>query len=350
MADKQEAPLPVDPGSIVEAQSAILGLLEPEEATPETEDSTPTEDVEESTEETQDEPLEEVSEEEEESDEEEEESEEELDAEEEEEEPDSYTIKVDGEEIEVTLDELKSGYSRQSDYTKKTQEIAEYRKQAEAMMQQAQQEVYQTQQFRQQYIDAASAVVQQQYGKLNDLVNNTDWERLKIEDREEYLTKKSEVADLQSAMQQEEQRLNHANQQAMAEQRQTQQRIAHEERQKLEAILPEWKNEEFRQRAGKELTEFAMSQGFTQEELSQLTDHRSLLVLMQAKAFQEMQKAQTSTKSKKTKKKPKMAKSGTGSKSKSERSKVERTAKMNRLKESGHVNDSVSLFEDFVEL
>ena len=59
MADKQVAPLPVDPGSIVEAQSAILGLLEPEEVTPETEDSTPTEDVEESTEETQDEPLEE---------------------------------------------------------------------------------------------------------------------------------------------------------------------------------------------------------------------------------------------------------------------------------------------------
>jgi len=353
MADKQTAPLPAEPGSIVEAQSAILGLLEPEEATPETQESAPTEDVEESTEETQDEPLEEVSEEEEESEEEfeeEEESEDESDAEEEEEEPDTHTIKVDGEEVEVTLDELKSGYSRQSDYTKKTQEIAEYRKQADAMIQQAQQEVYQTQQFRQQYIDAASAVVQQQYGKLNELVNNTDWERLKIEDREEYLTKKSEVADLQTSMQQEEQRLNHANEQAMAEQRQTQQRVAYEERQKLETILPEWKNEEFRQKAGKELTEFALSQGFLQEELNQLTDHRSLLVLMQAKAFQEMQKAQLSTKSKKTKKKPKMATSGTGSKNKKERGKAERTAKMKRLKETGHVNDSVSLFEDFVEL
>ena len=353
MADKQTAPLPAEPGSIVEAQSAILGLLEPEEATPETQESAPTEDVEESTEETQDEPLEEVSEEEEESEEEfeeEEESEDESDAEEEEEEPDTHTIKVDGEEVEVTLDELKSGYSRQSDYTKKTQEIAEYRKQADAMIQQAQQEVYQTQQFRQQYIDAASAVVQQQYSKLNELVNNTDWERLKIEDREEYLTKKSEVTDLQTMMQQEEHRLGQANEQAMAEQRQLQQRVAYEERQKLESILPEWKNEEFRQKAGKELTEFALSQGFLQEELNQLTDHRSLLVLMQAKAFQEMQKAQLSTKSKKTKKKPKMATSGTGSKNKKERGKAERTAKMKRLKETGHVNDSVSLFEDFVEL
>jgi len=354
MADKQEAPQLTD-GSIVSATNALLGMMEPEEVKPESEEAQP-EEVEESTEEIQDESSEEVSEEESEEesyDESEEEAEEESDEDEDEEESNlntTYAVKVDGEEIEVSLDELKSGYSRQSDYTKKTQEIAEHRKQAEAMMQQAQQEVYQTQQFRQQYIDAASAVVQQQYSKLNELVNNTDWERLKIEDREEYLTKKSEVADLQTSMQQEEQRLHQVNEQAMAEQRELQKRVAYEERQKLETILPEWKNEEFRQRAGKELTEFAMSQGFTQEELNQLTDHRSLLVLMQAKAFQEMQKAQTSTKSKKTKKKPKMARSGTGSKGKSERSRAERTDKMKRLQKTGHSRDAASLLEDFIDL
>ena len=41
--------------------------------------------------------------------------------EEEEEEPDLFAVKVDGEEIEVTFDELLRGYSRQSDYTRKTQ-------------------------------------------------------------------------------------------------------------------------------------------------------------------------------------------------------------------------------------
>ena len=34
MADKQSAPLPVESGSIVEAQSAILGLFEPEDVKP----------------------------------------------------------------------------------------------------------------------------------------------------------------------------------------------------------------------------------------------------------------------------------------------------------------------------
>ena len=63
MADTQPAPLPVEPGSITEAQSAFLGLLEPEEVKPVSEESAP-EEVEESTEETQDESPEEVSEEE----------------------------------------------------------------------------------------------------------------------------------------------------------------------------------------------------------------------------------------------------------------------------------------------
>lgn len=39
-----------------------------------------------------------------------------------------YKVTVDGAEHEVTLDELRSGYSRQSDYTRKTQELAEARK------------------------------------------------------------------------------------------------------------------------------------------------------------------------------------------------------------------------------
>jgi len=349
LADTQPAPLPVEPGSITEAQSAFLGLLEPEEVKSESEESTP-EEVEESTEETQDESPEEVSEEEpeeESEDESEEESDEESEVEEEVEE--LYTVTVNGEDHQVPLEELVKGYSRHSDYTKKTQEIAEYRRGAEAAIQQAQQEIHQTQQFRQQYIDAASAVVQERYGKWHQLENNTDWDRLKIEDREEYLTKKSEQADLENSINQETERLKQATQQQHHEQAQAQKQLVIEERQKLESIIPEWRNPEFRNKVGKDLTEFALSQGFTHKEMEQLSDHRSLLVLMQAKAFQEMQNAQVTAKAKKTKKKPKMVSSGTGKK-KGENSKKQRAAQMNRLKESGHLNDSVALFEDFVEL
>ena len=41
---------------------------------------------------------------------------------------DLYSIKVDGSEQQVSLDELRDGYQRQSDYTRKTQELADERR------------------------------------------------------------------------------------------------------------------------------------------------------------------------------------------------------------------------------
>ena len=40
-------------------------------------------------------------------------------------EPQSYTVKVDGQNVEVSLEELQAGYSRQADYTRKSQVLAE---------------------------------------------------------------------------------------------------------------------------------------------------------------------------------------------------------------------------------
>jgi hypothetical protein len=51
---------------------------------------------------------------------------------------DSFTVKIDGAEQQVTLDELQNGYQRQSDYTRKTQELASERErlaQGEAIVQ-----------------------------------------------------------------------------------------------------------------------------------------------------------------------------------------------------------------------
>ena len=127
MADKQPAP---QEGSIEEAHEALLGLMEPEKEKPESEEAAPTEE-EESTEETQDESLEEESEEEAESEYEEEESEE-TDERAVEGEEFVYAVNINGEEHQVPLDELLKGYSRQSDYTRKTQELSEQRKEIEA--------------------------------------------------------------------------------------------------------------------------------------------------------------------------------------------------------------------------
>ena len=345
MADKQTAPLPAEAGSIVEAQSAILGLLEPEEATPETQESAPTEDVEESTEETQDEPLEEEVLEDE--SEEEEAEEEESEEDEVEEEPDVYAVKVDGEELEVSLEELVQGYSRHSDYTRKTQELASQRDQMAQMQQQWARETSQAQAERQQYMEAIGQFVQQSMVGLEQYAS-VDWESLREEDPIAFVTKKEEFRDAQERVRQAQAQQGVEAEKQKQEFAKIKQMALQEEHKKLVAAVPEWNEPEKRGELAKELSSYALSQGFKQEELQELIDHRSLIVLMKAQKYDALQNSDV--KAKKIKNKPKVIRAGKGTNKKADSQKSKRIASMKRLKESGHVDDSVSLFEDFVEL
>ena len=342
MADTLTAPLP-EQGSITEAQSAFLGLLEPEEVKPETEESEPTENVEESTEETQDEPLEEVSEEEFE----EEESEEESEEDEGEEEPDVYAVKVDGDELEVSLDELISGYSRHSDYTRKTQEIASERSQLAEMQNHWANEITQAQAERQQYMEALGQFAQQSMDGLEQF-NNVDWENLRQTDPIAFVTKKEEFREVTDNLQQLKAERDRSLQQQNQELSKMRSLAVQEEHKRLVAAVPEWNNKEKRDKMAGDLSSYALEQGFSQEELKELIDHRQFLVLMKAQKYDALQNSDV--KSKKLKNKPKVIRAGKGTNKKSDTAKAKRIASMKRLKESGHVDDSVTLFEDFVEL
>ena len=345
MADKQTAPLPAEAGSIVEAQSAILGLLEPEEATPETQESAPTEDVEESTEETQDEPLEEeVLEDESEEDESEEEESEEDEVEEE---PEVYAVKVDGEELEVSLEELVQGYSRHSDYTRKTQELASQRDQMAQMQQQWASEISQAQAERQQYMEAIGQFVQQSMVGLEQYAS-VDWESLREEDPIAFVTKKEEFRDAQERVRQAQAQQGVEAEKQKQEFAKIKQMALQEEHKKLVAAVPEWNEPEKRGELAKELSSYALSQGFKQEELQELIDHRSLIVLMKAQKYDTLQNSDV--KAKKIKNKPKVIRAGKGTNKKADTAKSKRIASMKRLKETGRAEDAASLFEDFVEL
>ena len=339
MADKQVAPQEVQaqPGSIMEAQEVLLGLMESEEEKPEAEEATPTEE-EESTEETQDESLEEESEEEaeEESEEESEESGEEV------EEELLYAVTVNGEEQEVSLEELMKGYSRQSDYTRKTQELSNDRKGMEELQQKYNSEMAQIQTERQQYTEYLNQIVEKSMGGL-DKYANLDWDRLKESDPIEYITKREEYREAQEKIQ------SMRNEQAVAQQKQAEETkqlhasMVFEEHKKLVSAMPEWGEPEKQKELAADVRKYALGQGFSEEELSSLVDHRSVLVLMKAAKFDAMDNADI--KSKKLKNKPKVIRAGKG-KTKGENSKSKRAAKMKRLQGSGHVDDAASILED----
>ena len=344
-ADKPIAPhdiaLPPGEGSIVEAETAILGMLEPEEEKPKPEEAQTSEE-----EVSEDEP--EASEEEVEEEDAEEESPEEEETEEEDDTPTVYSVKINGEDHEVTEDELIKGYSRQADYTKKTQELSQYRSQLDQAAQFYQTEVAATQEARQQYINSLAQGVQISLSSLQEF-ENIDWERLKTEDKEEYLTKRDDFREAQNSVQKLKQTHTQEAEKQNAEQQNQFQNWAQTEHQKLVSILPDWGDPVKQKAIAGELRQFAASKGFAEEELAQLFDHRSILILMQAKAWEDDQRKVKTVKSKKIKNKPKVTRSGKGVQ-KSDSDKSKRAAQMKRLRETGHHRDAVSLLEDFIKL
>jgi len=349
MADTQAAPqapaglqpIPALGGSITEAQEALLSLEEPEEETPQVEEAQPTEE-EESQPIEEDESFEEDTEEEEESVEEEEESEEP----DEESEGTLYAVTVNGEEQQVTLDELMSGYSRQSDYTRKTQDVAKERKQMGELQAQYASEMHQARAERQQYLESLNQIIANSASNL-DKFTNIDWESIKENDPIEYVTKREEFREAQEKVQAMQRDQYMAHQKQLEDNKVMRTRALQEESGKLVEALPDWGEPDKQKKIVSTIREYATGQGFTEEELNSLVDHRSLLVLMKAQKYDAMQNSDV--RSKKLKNKPKVIRSGKGV-TRSSSDKSRRTAQMKRLRGTGHLDDATALLEDFIDI
>lgn len=206
-----------------------------------------------------------------------EQSEEDEDSEEEEQ-PQVFTVKVDGKEVEVTLEELQKGYSRTQDYTRKTQQIAEVRKHAEAELQAVRAE-------REQYahlLGALEAQVQQATQP------NIDWERLYQEDPIEWVRQREVMRENQeknAAIQSEKQRLSQLSQQ---EQMQHHQMVLQQEQEALVAAIPEWKDSKKAAAEKAMLVQFGQKAGFSPDELKNVLDHRAVVLLRKAALYDQM--------------------------------------------------------------
>jgi hypothetical protein len=197
---------------------------------------------------------------------------------EEQEQPQVFSVKVDGKEVEVTLDELQKGYSRTQDYTRKTQQIAEARKQTEAELQAVRAE-------REQYAQLLSALETQVQQVAQP---NIDWDRLYQEDPIEWVRQREVMRENQekaAAIQSEQQRLSQISQQ---EQAQFMQQKLQQEQEALVAAIPEWKDSKKAQAEKALLVEFGQKIGFTPDELKGVVDHRAVLMLRKAALYDQM--------------------------------------------------------------
>ena len=180
-----------------------------------------------------------------------------------------YPIKLDGEDMEITLDEALQGYQRQSDYTKKTQVLANERKQVEA-----EKEALSRQ--REQYKQNVDRLVQEQQSQQPD---ETDWDKLYEEDPLQWMKQKEDVRSKKEKMfelQQEQFRLQ--QQQSQEQQAQMQEYLTQQQKALVDTI-PEWKDPEVMAKEKSEIRNYAKSIGYSDQELSQIYDSRAVFAL-----------------------------------------------------------------------
>ena len=191
-------------------------------------------------------------------------------------------VKVDGLEVEVDEEELKKGYSRTADYTKKTQAVAEERKRVEAERAEARAE-------RAAYAENL-ARVQEALQALTP-AREPDWMELQgqmtpEEFTKHYATWKANASNLEK-VKAEQARVRELQEKDFEQARAT--RLM-QEKERLEEAVPDLKDPEKGKVLRQDLMDYAKSVGFTDDDLAAVEDHRPLVLLHKARLWDEHQK------------------------------------------------------------
>lgn len=243
--------------------------------------------------------------------------------------PSLHRVKVQGQELEVSLDELKSGYSRDSDYRQKTHALAEERRMLD---------------------DQKTSLSRSYDGKLKELTDLIGAAESYIgQSSKEDLQKMYEEDPTQAAkidFQQRQQResFNNLKQQAEVVKLQQYNQYLDEQKRLAATKIPEYsdpvKGVTFKNQMKNTLSEY----GFNDQEIGSLADHRFLMVLRDAMEYKNLKSKPVTNKKVTTA--PKVVKSGTPKMEDSRRAAVKQ--KIGRLRRSGKINDAQSAILEII--
>lgn len=242
-------------------------------------------------------------------------------------------VDVNGEE--KTVEELKSGYLRQQDYTRKTQALSEEKKVFAEQVAAVDQE-------RAQYAEALPMLAQQIQQSVEQ---EPDWDTLY--DTDPALAAKAErqwrkqLEDKQKqlqAVQSEQQRMQQLHQQRMDQARA---QFVEQQREVLPDLIPEWRDTKVAAQEAGEIREFLLQTGFPEQDIDGMNS--ALLVKMARLA---MLQARGANRADKAKAKPKPAKGSktmrAGSRGTQPKPKNAVREAQQRLKSTGRVNDAAA--------
>lgn len=188
----------------------------------------------------------------------------------------TYTVKVDGEELSVTLDELRKGYSRTEYFHRKLSELDRQKKEIEAEVNAVKEER-----------SHLAQLLPQLKAELEKGEQEPDWESLFKEDPIEFVRQEAlwrQKKEKRNILLQEQARLVQAQQQE-------QQKLLNEkvkrEAELLQQYIPEWKDPQVATKEKADILEYGISLGYSAEEMSQVFDHRAVILLRKARAYDE---------------------------------------------------------------
>ena len=258
------------------------------------------------------------------------------DEQDEQEEPQKYRVKAAGEEREVTLDELIKSYQLGTDYTKKSQAVAEERKAVEAERQRIEEAKY----LRDQYAERLQVIEQM----LNQQPETENLDYLKENDPIGYAVKVAELSQREKQLAQVQ-----AERQRIAEQQERERQeqlgsVIQAEARKLAEIIPEYADPAKGDALKRDLREFGLKVGFSEQELAGVYDSRAVLTLWKAMQYDKLQSSKPAI-TKKVNEAPKVMKSGV---SQPRDSNDELRKLKARAKQTGRVADAARAFERFL--
>ena len=251
-------------------------------------------------------------------------------------EPQLYAVKINGEDVEVTIDELQSSYSRQADYTRKTQELAQQRK----TIKEQQSEVAKNEAIYKELLPKMEAALSESLG------DEPNWETLYSNDPIGYVRERdlwNEKQQKLQAVQAEQTRLQEEDQ--VKQQEQIQKYMQYGEKQILNHV-PEWKDKTIQQEEKLAIRDHAINDlGFTAEEINQVYDYRLLMGLRNSWMQNKTQKAVKKKPTQKASARNRVAKPGSVSRKKTSTPLKKSKA---RLAKSGKVQDAAKVFEQLI--
>ena len=304
--------------TVDDAAAQIFGMLEPEqpEGQAEAQAEEVTEEYEAQAEESEDELSEEVQE--------------------EVQEPQRFRVKVDNEELEVDLDELIKGYSRTSDYTKKTQSLAEQRKAVES----ERTKIDEAAKLRDTYAQRLQVIEQMLTQPTEDLT------ALKDNDPVGYAIRVAENMEREKQLQAVRAERESVQARQVAENQERLKSHIAQEAERLRSAIPDFSDEVKGEVIRKEIRDYAKAVGWSDQELSQVYDHRAVLTLYRAMQFDKLQKSKPAVQ-KRVAEAPKSLTPGVGS------PRLDKDGEMvkkltKQLKQTGRPRDAAKLFERFL--